>query len=55
MRVQLSFMALVAVLAATAPVPLGDRQGAVADFRKALELQPGLQTARDALQKLEAL
>lgn len=34
---------------------LGDRQGAVADFRKAPELKPGLRTARDALQKLGAL
>jgi len=29
-----------------------DRPGSVADFRKALELRPDLQTARDSLQKL---
>jgi hypothetical protein len=34
---------------------LGDKQGAIADFRKALELRPDLQTARDGLQKLGAL
>lgn len=28
---------------------LGDKQGAIADFKKALELKPGLPTARDAL------
>jgi Flp pilus assembly protein TadD len=34
---------------------LGDKQGAIADFRKALELRPGLPSAREALQKLGAL
>jgi hypothetical protein len=32
----------------------GDRAGAIADFRKALELSPGLHTAREALQRLGA-
>ena len=31
---------------------LGDKQGAIADFRKALELSPGLRTAREGLQQL---
>ena len=34
---------------------LGDKQGAIADFRKALELKPDLQTAQDQLRKLGAL
>ena len=34
---------------------LGDKQGAIADFRKALELKPGLATAQEALRKLGAL
>jgi hypothetical protein len=32
----------------------GDKKGAIADFRKALELNPGLSTARQALQRLGA-
>jgi hypothetical protein len=36
-------------------IRLGDKQGAIADFRKALELRPDLRTARDGLQKLGAL
>jgi hypothetical protein len=32
----------------------GDRQGAIADFRKALELQPGLKPAVEALKQLGA-
>jgi hypothetical protein len=31
---------------------LGDKPGAIADFRKALELHPDLPTAREALPKL---
>jgi Flp pilus assembly protein TadD len=38
-----------------AKMRLGDMQGAIADFRKALELRPGLPAAHDALQKLGAL
>jgi hypothetical protein len=34
---------------------LGDELGAIADFRKALELRPDLQTARDSLQMPGAL
>ncbi|MET4114823.1 hypothetical protein ABIB90_001827 [Bradyrhizobium sp. JR4.1] len=34
---------------------LGDKQGAIADFRKALELKPGLPTAQESLRKLGAL
>ena len=33
---------------------LGDKKGAIADFRKALEINPGLRTAREGLQKLGA-
>jgi hypothetical protein len=32
----------------------GNKAGAIADFRKALELNPGLATAREALQRLGA-
>jgi hypothetical protein len=39
---------------ATAKARLGDKVGAVADFRKALEINPGLRTARKGLQKLGA-
>ena len=31
---------------------LGDKQGAIADFRKALELKPGLSTAVESLKRL---
>jgi hypothetical protein len=31
---------------------LGDKQGAIADFRKALELSPDLDSARDSLRDL---
>jgi Flp pilus assembly protein TadD len=34
---------------------IGDKAGAIADFRKALELSPGLRTAREGLQQLGAL
>ena len=34
-----------------AKMRLGDRAGAIADFRKALEISPGLRTARDGLQQ----
>ena len=33
---------------------LGDKAGAIADFRKALEISPGLRTARESLQRLGA-
>jgi Flp pilus assembly protein TadD len=33
---------------------LGDKAGAIADFRKALEISPGLRTAREGLQQLGA-
>jgi Flp pilus assembly protein TadD len=33
---------------------IGDKQGAIADFRKALELKPGLPTALESLKKLGA-
>ena len=33
---------------------LGDKKGAVADFRKALELQPNLQSAQESLQAMGA-
>jgi tetratricopeptide (TPR) repeat protein len=33
---------------------LGDKQGVIADFRKALELRPDLRTAREALAQLGA-
>jgi hypothetical protein len=32
----------------------GDRAGAIADFRKALEITPTLSTARDSLRQLGA-
>jgi hypothetical protein len=31
---------------------LGDLKGAIADFRKALEINPSLRTGRDGLQQL---
>ena len=31
---------------------LGDKKGAIADFRKALELRPGLETATAGLKQL---
>jgi len=31
---------------------LGDKAGAIADFRKALAISPSLRTARDGLQQL---
>jgi Tfp pilus assembly protein PilF len=31
---------------------LGDKAGAIADFRKALELEPDIKSARDSLQGL---
>jgi Flp pilus assembly protein TadD len=31
---------------------LGDKRGAIADFRKALELKPDLRSARENLQQL---
>jgi hypothetical protein len=31
---------------------LGDKQGAIADFRKALQLRPDLGTARESLAQL---
>jgi len=37
---------------AQARLRLGDRQGAIADLRKALELQPGLENAVRGLRKL---
>jgi predicted negative regulator of RcsB-dependent stress response len=37
-----------------AKLRLGDKQGAIADFRKALELRPDLRTARESLQQLGA-
>ena len=33
---------------------LGDKKGAIADFRKALELRPGLETAMAGLKQLGA-
>jgi hypothetical protein len=33
---------------------IGDKAGAIADFRKALELSPGLRTASESLQRLGA-
>jgi hypothetical protein len=33
---------------------LGDKAGATADFRKALEISPGLRTACDSLKRLGA-
>jgi len=33
---------------------IGDREGAIADFKKALELKPGLPTAVESLKKLGA-
>jgi Flp pilus assembly protein TadD len=33
---------------------IGDKQGANAEFRKALELKPGLPTALESLKKLGA-
>ena len=39
---------------AQAKVRLGDKDGAIADFRKALELRPDLKTAREGLSKLGA-
>ncbi|UGY07327.1 tetratricopeptide repeat protein [Bradyrhizobium quebecense] len=35
-----------------AKLRLGDSKGAAADFRKALELQPDLKSAREALARL---
>jgi hypothetical protein len=37
---------------AFAKLRLGDKPGAIADFRKALELRPDLATTREALRKL---
>ena len=37
-----------------AKMRLGDKAGAIADFRKALEINPGLGTARDSLKRLGA-
>lgn len=34
---------------------LGDKQGAIADLRRALELKPDLESAQDSLRKLGAL
>jgi tetratricopeptide (TPR) repeat protein len=34
---------------------LGDKAGAIADFRKALEISPGLRTASDSLKRLGAV
>jgi hypothetical protein len=31
---------------------LGDKKGAIADFKKAVELRPDLRTARESLQQL---
>jgi hypothetical protein len=39
---------------ALARMRLGDKKGAIADFRKALELRPDLTTAREGLQQLGA-
>lgn len=33
---------------------IGDKKGAIADFRKALELEPGLKSAVESLQRLGA-
>ena len=33
---------------------LGDKAGAIADFRKALEISPGLRTASESLKRLGA-
>jgi hypothetical protein len=33
---------------------LGDKKGAIADFRKALELRPDITAAREGLQQLGA-
>jgi hypothetical protein len=33
---------------------LGDTAGAIADFRKALEINPGLRTASEGLERLGA-
>ena len=35
-----------------AKLRLNDRKGAIADFRKALEVRPGLQSATTALRQL---
>ena len=35
-----------------AKMRLGDKAGAIADFRKALEISPGLRTASDGLKRL---
>ncbi|WP_246669508.1 MULTISPECIES: tetratricopeptide repeat protein [unclassified Bradyrhizobium] len=35
-----------------AKMRLGDVKGAIADFRKALEINPSLRTGRDGLQQL---
>jgi Tfp pilus assembly protein PilF len=37
-----------------AKLRLGDKAGAIADFRKALELRPDLSTARASLRQLGA-
>jgi tetratricopeptide (TPR) repeat protein len=37
-----------------AKMRLGYRAGAIADFRKALEISPGLRTASESLQRLGA-
>jgi hypothetical protein len=34
---------------------LGDKAGAIADFRKALEISPGLRCASESLQRLGAV
>jgi Tfp pilus assembly protein PilF len=39
---------------AQAKMRLGDKKGAIADFKKALELKPGLETALASLQRLGA-
>jgi hypothetical protein len=36
------------------PMQTGDKAGAIADFRKALEIDAGLRTASESLQRLGA-
>ena len=38
-----------------AKMRLGNKAGAIADFRKALEINPSLRTAREGLQQLGAV
>jgi len=38
-----------------AKMRLGDRAGAIADLRKALEISPGLRTAHERQQRLGAM